>query len=77
MLVTDGYTQVSWGLHEQAMNDTDEVLLNKFSKFIESEKKKARFLEESRWVKHEVKIYRSLKDFNIGVAVTLDDIKED
>ena len=76
MLITDGYTQVSWGLHEQAANDTNEVLLNKFSKFIENEKKKARFMKESEWVKHEVKIYRSLEDFNIGVAVTLDDIKE-
>jgi hypothetical protein len=76
MMVTDGYTQLSWGLYEEELDDSDDAILTKYGKFIEDQKKKARFMKESDWVKHEVKIYRSLNDFNIGVAVTLDDIKE-
>ena len=76
MIVTDGYHQISWGLNDNAIDVPNEVLLKQFSKFIEKEKKKAGFFEENEWHKHIVKIYRSLDDFNTGVPVTLDDIKE-
>lgn len=77
MVVTDGYHILSWGLYEEELEGTDDMILNKYGKFIYSEKKRAGFFKENEWTKHKVKIYRSLKDFNIGVAVTLDDIKED
>ena len=74
--VTDGYHQISFVLKESALSSTDDVLLDKLSKFIESEKKKARFFNENDYIKHEVKIYRDIKDFNIGVEISVDDIKE-
>lgn len=77
MIVTDGYHQISWGLNENAIDVPNEVLLKQFNKFIEKEKKKAGFFEENEWHEHIVKIYRNLDDFNIGMPITLNDIKGD
>lgn len=75
LLVTDGYHVFGWNLSKETTNLSDQAILTKFLKSIEDGKKKNSFFKEDRFVKHDIKIYRSLNDFNVGKAIKLEEIK--
>lgn len=75
LLVTDGYHVFGWNLNKEAIDLNDEIILMKFAKEIEDGKKKHKFFGEYGLTKHEVKIYRSLDNFNVGKAIKVEDIK--
>lgn len=74
MILTDGCRSVTWNLNKELLKLSNENLVAYFSQMIEDAKVKANFREESVVVKHKVKIYRSLDDFNIGTAISLKEI---
>lgn len=74
MLVTDGCHVVAWNLPEAYLKAGNSILIAANEKMIEEEKKKAGFFKEDTYTKHQIKIYRSLKDFNIGTPIKLEDI---
>lgn len=75
LLITDGYHIFGWNLDQTETNLRDEVLIHKYSKAIDDGKKKHKFFKEDRFTKHEIKIYRSVDDFNVGEKINIDDIK--
>ena len=74
MIVTDGYHLVAWNLKENLLKLSDENLLSHCSKMIEKAKDEAKFFKESADTKHEIKIYRSFSDFEIGTPIALKEI---
>ena len=75
LLVTDGCHVFGWNLGKTEARFTEKDLLEHYAKLIADGKKKYRFYDEDDFIKHEVKIYRSLDDFNIGKAINLNDIQ--
>jgi len=77
LLVTDGYHAFGLYLNREIVGLPNEVVCMKLSKLIEDGKKKYGFYKESDFTKHEIKVYRSLDDFNIGTQIKLEDVMED
>ena len=75
LLITDGYHIFGWNLDQTETSLRDDALVHKYAKAIEDGKKKHKFFKEDGFTKHEIKIYRSADDFNVGVKIQLDDIK--
>lgn len=75
LLVTDGYHVFGWNLNKETTSLSDHAILTKFLKAIEDGKKKHGFFKEDRFIKHDIRIYRSLDDFNVGKAIKIEDIK--
>lgn len=74
MTLTDGCCSVRWNLSKELLKLSNENIVANLSKIIEDAKIEANFREESVVVKHKVKIYRSLDDFNIGTPISLKEI---
>lgn len=74
LLVTDGYKIFGWNLAKPTMEMSNEEILVNFNKKIEDGKRQNKFFAEDGYIKHEVKIYRSIDDFNVGRAINLNDI---
>ncbi len=75
LLVTDRCHVIGWYLDDATVALSNNAILEKFSKAIEEEKKKNKFYKEDGFTKHKCKIYRSYDDFNVGKAISLNDIK--
>lgn len=75
LLVTDGHHVFGWRLNKEMVVLPKEVIMSRFSKSISDGKVKHKFYKEDSFIKHEVKIYRSLDDFNIGTKIKLEEIK--
>lgn len=69
VVATDGYHVTTWNVPKSYTEMTDEALLKEMEMLIEKAKKG--FFAD---VKHIVKIYRSLDDFDIGEPIKLEDI---
>lgn len=69
LVVTDGYHECCWQLPATYTALSDEVLLGKFGAALRNAKES--FFPEDEFTKHQVKIYRSLKDFVVGEPIVL------
>lgn len=72
LLATDGVHQATWSLPHSYAQLSDEALLEKLGPAID--KAKEGFWKEGDFVKHAVKIYRSLDDFVVGDPIDLQEI---
>ena len=72
VVATDGYHVTTWKIPKSYAEMTNEALLKAMDSLIEKAKK--RFFKEDEVIKHVVKVYRSLEDFNIGAPIKLEDI---
>lgn len=75
LLITDGYHIFGWNLSSEEVNLTHGELLKRYEKGIEDGKKKYKFFKEDGFTKHEIKVYRSSDDFNVGKTISLNEIK--
>lgn len=72
VVASDGYTQVAWSLGRSYMVKDDDAILKALSDDIDNAKKS--FMKENKYVKHTLKIYRSLDDFVVGEPIKLEDV---
>ncbi len=72
LMATDGFHTTIWNLPKSYTDMSDNDLLSALKAEIDSAKRS--FWKESVSVKHEVSIYRSLDDFNIGESINMKDI---
>ena len=75
LLVTDGHTVFGWNLRASLTNMSNMEIIEYLAKDIEEGKKQHGFYKEDKFIKHKIKIYRSLDDFNIGEKINLTEIK--
>lgn len=72
LAATDGFHKTTWNLPKSYTEMSDTDLLAALD--VEIKKVKSAFWKESVSVKHEINIYRSLDDFNIGEPISVNDI---
>lgn len=69
IIATDGHHKFAYSFNEKVSVLSNEEILQYFAKDIEDAKKEARFFEETEHTKHQINIYREIKDFVIGEPI--------